>query len=273
MKLNIAKTRVVSYTRKTNFLSYEYQLCHAIITCTSCIKDLGVLFYSKLHFHTHVNYIFSECIKLLGLIRSITYRFSSMESLYVLYFTLVRSKLEYASVVWNSITSTDANKLERIQQKFASVCFYTDALEKLSLQSLHKRRHHLDAPFLFRSFVVLNPGLLFGKMLAFVFLPAILGTSHCLVFVPLINTALLLGAPMLPTRWVKILTYLQSEQFLSMTLNLKLLIIFVNDTLKITCVYVVLFYCSLVLTLTLIFLGIIINLLSLCRLSNFVFVF
>jgi hypothetical protein len=28
---------------------------------------------------------------------------------------LVRSKLEDASVVWNSITSTDANKLERIQ--------------------------------------------------------------------------------------------------------------------------------------------------------------
>jgi hypothetical protein len=32
-------------------------------------------------------------------------------------------KLEYASVAWNSITSTDANKLERIQQSFATLCF------------------------------------------------------------------------------------------------------------------------------------------------------
>ncbi|PNF40690.1 hypothetical protein B7P43_G02183 [Cryptotermes secundus] len=164
MKLNIAKTRVVSYTRKTNFLSYEYQLCHAIITRTSSVKDLGVFFDSKLHFHTHVNYIFSECIKLSGLIRSITYRFSSLESLYVLYFTLVRSNLEYASVIWNSITSTDANKIQRIKQKFESVCFYrffphisytcnyTDALEKLSPQSLHKRRHHLDALLLVQVF-------------------------------------------------------------------------------------------------------------------------
>jgi hypothetical protein len=41
--------------------------------------------------------------------------------MFILYFMLVRSKVEYASVVWNSITSTDANKLECMQQKFAAV--------------------------------------------------------------------------------------------------------------------------------------------------------
>jgi hypothetical protein len=46
----------------------------------------------------------------------------------VLYFTLVKSRLEYASLVSNSITSTYASKLERIQQKFASVCFYCFSL-------------------------------------------------------------------------------------------------------------------------------------------------
>jgi hypothetical protein len=46
MSLNIAKTYVVSYTRKTNFLSYEYQLCHATITRTSSIVGLGVFFNS-----------------------------------------------------------------------------------------------------------------------------------------------------------------------------------------------------------------------------------
>jgi hypothetical protein len=65
--------------------------------------------------------------------------------------------LEYASVVWNSITSTDANKLEGIQQKFTSVCFYsffpcfaynyTVSLEKIGLHSLRKKRYYLDAIF------------------------------------------------------------------------------------------------------------------------------
>jgi hypothetical protein len=119
MRLNTAKTHVVSYTRKTIFFfTYDYQLCRATITRTSSIKDQGVFYDSKLHFHNHVDYVFSECIKLLGLIRSITYSLSSLESLYVLYFTLVSSRLQYASVVWNSIISTDANELERIQQKF-----------------------------------------------------------------------------------------------------------------------------------------------------------
>jgi hypothetical protein len=73
--------------------------------------------------------------------------------------------------------------------------------------------------------------------------PSNLRVFHCLVFVPLINTVLLLGVPMLPTRWVKISTYLQSEPFLPMTfilIKLKLLIIFVHNP-NVLC-YVVLSY-------------------------------
>jgi hypothetical protein len=76
----------------------------------------------------------------------------------MLYFTLVTSQLEYASVVWKSITTTDVNRLERIQQKFAALCYnrflphvhysYANALEYLKLHTLHKRMYHLDALFL-----------------------------------------------------------------------------------------------------------------------------
>jgi hypothetical protein len=66
------------------------------------------------------------------------------------------SKLEYASVVWNSITTTDANKLKRIQQKFAVLCYirflshvhysFAKALEYFKkTHILRKRRYHLDA--------------------------------------------------------------------------------------------------------------------------------
>jgi hypothetical protein len=35
---------------------------------------------------------------------------------------LVRSKLEYASVAWRSVTITDSDELDRIQRKLAALC-------------------------------------------------------------------------------------------------------------------------------------------------------
>jgi hypothetical protein len=52
-----------------------------------------------------------------------SHTFTSLGCMYILYFTPVRPRLEYVCVVWNSITSTDANKLKGIQQKIAVLRF------------------------------------------------------------------------------------------------------------------------------------------------------
>jgi hypothetical protein len=59
---------------------------------------------------------------MLRLIPTITFSFSIIESLLMLYFVFVRSKLEYASVARNSVTVTDFNKLESTQRKFVPLC-------------------------------------------------------------------------------------------------------------------------------------------------------
>ena len=53
----------------------------------------------------------------------LTYSIYTIASLVLLYFSLVTSKLKYASPVWNNIMTTDANKPECIEQKFVSLCF------------------------------------------------------------------------------------------------------------------------------------------------------
>jgi hypothetical protein len=116
VKPNFIKVTVVSFARETNVLNYQYRHRNYFILQTDYIKDLGVHIDCKLHFR-HVDFLVSHALKLLGLIRTITFSFSTIDSLLMLYFALVRSKLEYASVAWNSVTITDSNKLEPVQKK------------------------------------------------------------------------------------------------------------------------------------------------------------
>jgi hypothetical protein len=111
-KLNISKTRLISFSRETNTLIYDYKLRQYSIIRTNSVEDLEVFTDSKLRTHSHADYLFSQCTELLGLVRISIFSFSLISSAHImLHFTLVRSKPEYASVVWNSIMNTDANKL------------------------------------------------------------------------------------------------------------------------------------------------------------------
>ena len=82
---------------------------------------------------------FFKSPKILGLIRKLTYSFSTINSLLLLYVTLVRPVLEYASTVWNSVTATDTNKLERVQRKFASHASSIFSLLWITIILMHLR--------------------------------------------------------------------------------------------------------------------------------------
>jgi hypothetical protein len=116
MKPTFSKIRVISFTRKTN------RLRNSFVLRTECVNILVYIMTANFIFIIMSILFFWHALKLLGLIRTITFCFSTLVSLLMLCFTLVRSKLEYTSVAWNSLTITDSNKLQRIQRKFAALC-------------------------------------------------------------------------------------------------------------------------------------------------------
>ena len=160
---------------------------------------------------------------MLGIIRSITFNYSTLGCMFLLYFTSVSSKVEYASVVWNSITSTDANKLERILQKFTALCFkrffpqvdycYDFGLEQLKLHTLQKRRYHHDALFLIQVYRGSVLCLLLWKLLAFGSLFDILEILLCSMSVLLVKIAPLPDALLLLMLSVGTLTSLDQKLF------------------------------------------------------------
>jgi hypothetical protein len=56
MKINTLKKDIISFTRKTNSIHYNHFVGNLLIARTDCVKDLGVMLDSKLHFHRHVDY-------------------------------------------------------------------------------------------------------------------------------------------------------------------------------------------------------------------------
>lgn len=147
MILNDSKTQLISYTRKHKPITWCYHLQGKALAFQPCIKDLGILFDTKLFFHHHIDGLKASSNRLIGLIKNLTYHATHPRSALCLFYSLIRSKLEYGCEVWNSLSCSDCHKLERVQYKFCSFIFNKFGLA-LNLQPLEVRRQLIDAIFL-----------------------------------------------------------------------------------------------------------------------------
>ncbi|KAL1446684.1 hypothetical protein WDU94_003502, partial [Cyamophila willieti] len=149
------KCEVMSISRSKEPISYEYKIGNATLSRVSVKKDLGVQFQDNLKFDKHMETIISSASRTLGLLIRHSQYFTDEDTITTLYTALVRSKLEYAAVIWDPSTQYQAQNLERIQAKFVRFLFkklngfypaypnaisYTDLMEHLDIGTLRARR-------------------------------------------------------------------------------------------------------------------------------------
>lgn len=157
LPLNISKCTVLTISRKRETIKFEYMMGNDVLKSVSEQKDLGIIFDSKYTFERHVSYIVNKANKTLGFLFRCGKLFRKIDTFIQIYNSLVRSVLEYGSVVWNPFYQVYRTKIERVQKKFTRVLFfkfhkdyddYSDRLRQLNIVSLQNRRLLLDEIFL-----------------------------------------------------------------------------------------------------------------------------
>ncbi len=128
MKLNISKCNIIRFQRKQCPIIYEYKIDNTIINSVSVIKDLGVLLDEQMSFNSHIDYITSKSLRILGFIKRITVGFGNTYAIRLLYFSLVRSILEFSATVWCPYYLNQINSLERVQHKFIKYLAFKSGL-------------------------------------------------------------------------------------------------------------------------------------------------
>ena len=156
LDLNISKCKHIRFTRLIEPTYVSYYIDDNVIESVSSIKDLGVFFDSKMSFNVHIDSVVSRANKLLGFVNRMTKSFSSIRCVLVLYTSLVRSILEYCSIIWAPSYQVHVDRLESVQRKFIKLGVnfyqfnYDYFLKYFSLPSLVQRRSY--AMFLFKIF-------------------------------------------------------------------------------------------------------------------------
>lgn len=124
LMLNIEKCLVISYTLKQNIIHYTYVINGKNLRRVEKHRDLGVLFTNKLNFNEHIEDMILAGYKLLGFIIRNSYHFTVNTTL-LLYFSIVRSKLEFASQIWDpGGNDRYSGLIESVQNKFISYIYY-----------------------------------------------------------------------------------------------------------------------------------------------------
>ncbi|CAH1983476.1 unnamed protein product [Acanthoscelides obtectus] len=124
-----------------------------VLERSETVKDLGIYFDQHLTFNEHINQIISSAYRTYGFIIRNCKSFDVL-TLQTLYFSLVRYKLEYGSLIWSLIYKQYIDVVDKLQKKFLKfLCFKIDGiyptrgteynilLHKFGIQSLEQRRN------------------------------------------------------------------------------------------------------------------------------------
>lgn len=124
LNLNIAKCSTMTFYRILNPIYFPYNINGIVLERVERFKDLGVLMTFDLQFNDHIINLVNRSLSTLGFITRTCKLFQNPKTFVTLYQSLVRSKLEFASIVWSPFTALYTDIIERVQKRFLRSLYF-----------------------------------------------------------------------------------------------------------------------------------------------------
>lgn len=164
LKMNINKCHIIHFHRRVNPYLHDYELGSDRLPSVNTVRDLGIIFSFDLSFKEHIVSVVSAACNTLGFILRWGGHFR-VDSIRTLYCALVRSKLEYGSVIWSPYYDNQRLLIERVQHRFLRYVSYRVGLPmevacheyatilcRMSMLSLERRRIIAEIIFIYNLF-------------------------------------------------------------------------------------------------------------------------
>ena len=145
MDFNVRKCKIMRIRKKKQPFISNYFLDNSVLEEVNEYRDEYRDLYTDQHlrWNSHIDKVVAKANRMLGLIKRSCRDFEDRKTLKTLYCALVRSNLEYCSVLWSPYTKKGIEKLEKVQKGATKFILrtddcYGDRLKKLNLLSLGK---------------------------------------------------------------------------------------------------------------------------------------
>lgn len=163
LQINLSKCKVITFTHKKQPIIFDYTIDGQKIERVNQIRDLGVILDSELNFVSHTEYITKKAHSVLSFVRRISRNNFGTDVSKLLYMSLVRSNMEFASTIWTPYQSKYKKSVESVQKQ--AIMFlngdyisrsdnnyklapYSERCKKLDLTSLIRRRINMQVLFI-----------------------------------------------------------------------------------------------------------------------------
>ena len=119
-------------------------------------KYLGLKIKCDLTWTDHIKGICSKARRLVGLLFRQFYHYAEPSTIKILYLTLIRPNLEYASTIWDPYLIKDCKLIEDVQKFACKICVkdwhldYEEMLSRLHIPRLDTRRKALRLCLLYK---------------------------------------------------------------------------------------------------------------------------